>query len=151
MMFERMIYRIACLSALCLSTELALAHHSVAANFDRSAPSEITGIVTAFHLRNPHSKLEVDVIEDDGTVAYWLVEWGTINDLIRRGVNVERIQVGDELTITLAPSRRLEHVGLFQSAILPDGSVIGDCGFDAFREALVSSTKFVCEQATGPQ
>ena len=72
-------------------------------------------------------------------------------DLIRRGVNVGRIQVGDELTITLAPSRRLEHVGLFQSAILPDGSIIGDCGFVAFREALVSSTEFVCEQATGPQ
>ena len=53
MIFERITIRIACVSALCLSTELALAHHSVAANFDRSAPTEITGIVTAFHLRNP--------------------------------------------------------------------------------------------------
>ena len=79
MSFRRITFRVVCVSALCLSAELAVAHHSVAANFDRSAPSEITGIVTAFHLRNPHSKLEVDVVEDDGTVSNWLVEWGTKN------------------------------------------------------------------------
>ena len=148
-MFTRVTYKIVLLGALSLGAQAGLTHHSVVANFDRNAASEITGKVTAFHLRNPHSQLEVDVVQEDGTVAHWLVEWGTKNDLFRRGVDVERIQVGDELTITLAPSRRLEYVGYFSSAILPDGSTIRDCGYAEFREALANSEKFECEDAGG--
>ena len=150
-MFRRMTKIAVLTGSLSLCVQVAFAHHSVSANFDRSAPTEITGTVAAFHLRNPHSQLEVDVIEDDGTIAHWLVEWGTKNDLIRRGVDVERIQVGAELTITLAPSRRLAHVGYFTSAILPDGSTIRDCGYAAFREALVNAEEFECEEARGQQ
>lgn len=117
----------------------AFAHHSVSANFDREAPQVIRGTVTAYHLRNPHSQIEVDVLGSDGAVAHWLVEWGTRNDLVRRGVDVERIQPGDELTITLIPSRRLEHVGYLRSAILPDGTPIEDRGYRSFRETLTGS------------
>ena len=148
-MIARATVKVALVGTLSLGAQVALTHHSVSANFDRNAAQEITGKVTAFHLRNPHSHLEVDVIQEDGTVAQWLVEWGTKNDLIRRGVDVERIQVGDELTITLAPSRELAHVGYFTSAILPDGSTIRDCGYAAFREALASSKEFECTDATG--
>lgn len=126
----------------------AWAHHSVAANFDADNRQEITGVVSAFHLRNPHSQLEVDVAEADGTTSRWLVEWGTRNDLIRRGVDVDRIKVGDELRISLIMSRRLEHVGYFQSAVLPDGSTIRDCGYAAFRDALVNSEKLECDRGT---
>jgi len=110
-------------------------------------------------LESPYHKIKVsnrkngkaDITLDDGAVAQWLVEWGTKNDLIRRGVRVERIHVGDVLTITLAPSRRLAHVGYLTSAVLPDGSTIRDCGYAAFREALVNSTEFACPDATGPE
>ncbi len=131
--------------ALALSGPSVLAHHSVSANFDRDARHDITGTVTAFHLRNPHSQLEVDVIEEDGTVSHWLVDWGTKNDLVRRGVDVDRIKVGEELTITLIPSRRLEHVGYARSMVLADGSQIRDCGYAAFRDALVSGSEFECQ------
>jgi len=121
---------------LLLTAVSAGAHHSVVANFDRDEQREITGVVTAFHLRNPHSQLEVDVTEPDGAIAHWLVEWGTRNDLIRRGVDVNRIKVGDELTISLIMSRQLAHVGYFQWATLPDGATIRDCGYAVFRDAL---------------
>lgn len=114
------------------------AHHSVSANFDRTKRQEITGTLTAFHLRNPHSQFELDVVEADGSVSHWLVDWGTRNDLIRRGVDVDRIKVGDEITITLIPSRRLEHVGYARGLVLADGSEIRDCGYAAFRDALLS-------------
>ncbi len=133
--------------ALALSGPYVLAHHSVGANFDRDARHDITGTVIAFHLRNPHSQLEVDVIEEDGTVSHWLVEWGTKNDLVRRGVDVDRIKVGEEVTITLVPSRRLEHVGYARSLVLADGSAIRDCGYAAFRDALVSGSEFECQEA----
>ena len=132
-------------SALFLCTQAGPAHHSVSGNFDRDTLRDITGTLTAFHLRNPHSHLEVDVVEDDGTVSHWLAEWGTGNDLIRRGVDVDRLKVGDTLTITLIPSWRLEHVGYVRSIVLPDGSIVRDCGFAAFREALVAGTELNCE------
>ena len=145
-MMLRLSCRILVAGVLGLGAQSAFAHHSVSGNFDQDARHDITGTLTAFHLRNPHSHLEVDVVEDDGTVSHWLVEWGTRNDLIRRGVDVDRIKVGDELTITLIPSRRLEHVGYARAMILPDGSLIRDCGFRAFREALVSGTEIECEE-----
>lgn len=127
-----------------LATLPGLAHHSVSGNFDRDARHDITGTLTAFHLRNPHSHLELDVIEEDGSVSRWLVEWGTRNDLIRRGVDLDRVKVGDVLTITLIPSRRLEHVGYARVLTLPDGSVVRDCGFAAFREALLEGKEVEC-------
>ncbi|MDE0004241.1 MAG: DUF6152 family protein [Rhodospirillaceae bacterium] len=132
--------------ALGLAVQAGFAHHSVSGNFDQDARHDITGTLTAFHLRNPHSHLELDVVEEDGTVSRWLVEWGTRNDLIRRGVDLDRIKVGDELTVTLVPSRRLEHVGYARALTLPDGSVIRDCGFRAFREALLEGRELECEE-----
>ena len=145
--------RLATLGVLLLGPLGASAHHSVVANFDRENVQEITGVVTAFHLRNPHSQLEVDVAESDGTTTHWLVEWGTRNDLIRRGVDVDRIKVGDELRISLIMSRQLEHVGYLQSAVLSDGSTIRDCGYAAFRDALVNPQADTsgCKTLTAPK
>ena len=131
--------------ALGLSSLPVAAHHSVSANFDRDTRVEITGTLTAFLLRNPHTHLEVDVVEEDGSVSHWLVEWGTKNDLIRRGVDVDRITEGDEVTVTMILSRRLEHVGYARSLTLSDGSTIRDCGYRAFRDALRSAKEPECE------
>ena len=144
-MLRRSGYVLLLAGGLFVTTQSGLSHHSVSGNFDRNAAHDITGTLTAFHLRNPHTHLEVDVVEEDGTVSNWLVEWGTRNDLIRRGVDVDRIKVGDELTITLLPSLRLEHVGYARAMVLPDGSTIRDCGYAAFRAALVNPEESACE------
>ena len=144
-MFERMKKIVFFSSTVVVGGQAAFAHHSVTANFDRSLRVEITGTLTAFHLRNPHTHLEVDVVEEDGSVSNWLVEWGTRNDLIRRGVNVESIKEGEEVTVTMVPSRRLENVGYARSLVLADGSTLRDCGYAAFREALNSSDNRECE------
>ena len=144
-MVEQMLKVLILAAALGLGGQSAMAHHSVSANFDTSVRVEITGTLTAFHLRNPHSHFEVDVVEEDGTISHWLVEWGTKNDLIRRGVDVDRIKEGEEVTITMVPSRRLEHVGYARSLILADGATIRDCGYAAFRDALRNSEAIECE------
>jgi len=140
--------RITQAAILCLifsNVPTALTHHSVSGNFDRNTPREIKGTLTAFHLRNPHTQLELDVMAESQVIAKWLVEWGTKNDLIRRGVDVGKIRVGDELRVTLLPSFRLEHVGYVVSLTLPDGSLIQDCGFRAFREVLLDPEVSECE------
>ena len=124
---------------------VAVAHHSVSANFDRDRLVEITGTLIEFRLRNPHTHLEVDVAEEDGSITRWLVEWGTRNDLIRRGVDVDRITVGDEVTVTMIPSRTLDNVGYARSLVLSDGSLIQDCGYAAFRDALRRGEEVECD------
>ena len=141
----KIVTRIAILCLIFLNVPTALTHHSVSGNFDRDAPREIKGTLTAFHLRNPHTQLELDVVDENRVTAKWLVEWGTKNDLIRRGVDVDRIRVGDELRVTLLPSFRLEHVGYATSLTLPDGSLVQDCGFRAFREVLLDPEVSECK------
>lgn len=129
------------------------AHHSVAINFERGEPTEISGTVKEVHMRNPHSQYVVAVPAADGTVTEWFVEWSDRNSLVRRGVDLDLIKPGDTVTLTLWPSQRLPNVGYFVQAVLADGSVYRDCGFVQYREAVANATKFRCEEGTreGPR
>jgi hypothetical protein len=124
----------------------ALAHHSVAINFERGEPIEIRGTVKAAHMRNPHSQYVVDVAGEDGTITEWFVEWSDRNSLVRRGVDLDLIKAGDVVTLMLWPSQRLPNVGYFVQAVLADGSIYRDCGFVQYREAVARSVKFRCEE-----
>ena len=130
--------------SLLLSSGLGLAHHSVAANFDLSKTLDITGKVKEVAIRNPHSQITLEVAKPDGSVTEFYVEWSDKNALLRRSVPVDRIRVGDKVTINANPSRRLPNLGYFRTALLPDGTVLKDCGFAAFRESVAKGTKISC-------
>ena len=100
-------------SALSLTANAATAHHSVVANFDREDVQEVSGTITEVHIRNPHSQYVLEVAGEDGAVVEWFIEWADKNALTRRGVDLDRIKVGDEISVTLWPSHRLENVGYF--------------------------------------
>jgi len=127
-----------------LSSALAIAHHSVAANFDQSKTLEVKGKVKEVAIRNPHSQITLEVAKPEGGVMDWYVEWSDKNALLRRSVPVDKIRVGDNVTITVNPSRRIPNLGYFRTAVLPDGSVLKDCGFGAFRESVAKGTKITC-------
>ena len=127
-----------------LSCAMALAHHSVAANFDQSKTIDVTGKVKEFEIRNPHSQITLEVTNPNGGVSKFYVEWSDKNALLRRTVPVDKIRVGDKVTITVSPSRRLPNLGYFRTALLPDGTVLKDCGFAAFRESVAKGTKITC-------
>jgi len=133
-------------SAALLTPLAAVAHHSVAINFERGEPIEIRGTVKEVHMRNPHSQYVVAVPDADGAITEWLVEWSDRNSLVRRGVDLDLIKPGDTITLALWPSQRLPHVGYFVQAVLADGSIYRDCGFVQYREAVANSTKFRCEE-----
>lgn len=136
-------------AAAAFSSSAALGHHSVASNFDRERTIDLTGTVAAVHLRNPHSQYVLNVPSEDGREVEWLVEWSDRNALVRRKVDLSLIQVGDVVTITVWPSRRLRHVGFFVQALLSDGSMYRDCGFLEFRRAVATSTEYSCAEAEG--
>ena len=135
-MYRRFATAAMTVSWLFFSSASGLAHHSVAANFDSSKTLDVTGKVKEVSIRNPHSQITLEVTKPEGGVTEFYVEWSDKNALLRRSVSVDKIQVGDKVTINVSPSRRLPNLGYFRTATLPDGTVLRDCGFAAFRDGI---------------
>lgn len=127
------------------SCGFAFAHHSVAANFDQSRTMEVVGTIKEIAIRNPHSQITLEVAKPGGGVTEFFIEWSDKNALARRSVPVSLLKVGDRVTVTVMPSRRLSNLGYFRTATLPDGTVLRDCGFAAFRQGIANG-KTGCEE-----
>lgn len=76
----------------------AEAHHAFATEFDVNRPVELQGKVTKVELINPHSWIHIEVIEN-GQPVTWMIEGGSPNALVRRGITKASIPIGSELTI----------------------------------------------------
>jgi hypothetical protein len=123
----------------------AAAHHSVAVNFDNSKTVTLTGRIKDAEFRNPHSRITLEVRQSDGVVKEWLIEWSDRNALVRRKVPFELLRVGDTVTITASPSRTLDTLAYFRTALLPNKTLLRDCGFAAFRQAIANGETVNCE------
>src|SRR2546428_10384604 len=77
----------------------ALAHHSFSAEFDSNNPIRLEGTVTKMLWVNPHAWIYVDVKKPDGTVEEWMIETGTPNTLLRRGLTKEALKAGTQITV----------------------------------------------------
>jgi Family of unknown function (DUF6152) len=121
------------------------AHHSVSVNFDSSQALTLTGRIIDLDIRNPHSQITLQVTQADGKVTEWFIEWSDRNALVRRKVPFDLLRVGDTVTIHASPSRRLGSLAYFRTATLPDKTVLRDCGFEAFRQAIARGQFVECE------
>src|SRR2546430_14195072 len=70
-------------------------HHAFAAEFDAGKPVKLRGTVTKMEWINPHAWIHVDVKDADGKVANWMIECGTPNTLLRRGMTKTSITAGN--------------------------------------------------------
>jgi Family of unknown function (DUF6152) len=77
----------------------AWAHHAFAAEFDSKKPVKLRGTVTKMEWINPHAWIHVDVKKEDGTVDEWMVEAGTPNTLLRRGLTKDSLKPGTEIVV----------------------------------------------------
>lgn len=82
----------------------ALAHHSFAATYLEDQSVTIEGELVQFLLRNPHSFVHVMVKEPDGTMARYVVEWGSPAQLSGK-VSRDTIKPGDHVIISGNPGR----------------------------------------------
>ena len=77
----------------------ALAHHAFAAEFDATKPVNLRGPVTRIEWINPHAWIHIDNKNPDGTITPWMVEGGTPNTLLRRGITKDSLTIGTEIVV----------------------------------------------------
>jgi hypothetical protein len=86
--------------ALMLMSAAALsAHHSFAAEFDANQPVQLKGTVVKVEWINPHTWIHLDVKKSDGSMERWMIEGGTPNTLLRRGLTKNSLPEGTELVV----------------------------------------------------
>ena len=74
------------------------AHHAFAAEFDGNKPVKLKGTVTKMEWINPHAWIHIDV-KDGDKVTSWMVECGSPNTLLRRGVTKASVTAGMEILV----------------------------------------------------
>ena len=75
------------------------AHHAFEAEFDQNKPVTLVGKVTGMEWINPHSWIHIDVKGEDGTVANWMIEGGSPNNLYRLGFTKDSLPPGTEIVV----------------------------------------------------
>jgi hypothetical protein len=76
-----------------------LGHHAFGGEFDPNKPVLLKGPVTKVEWVNPHAWIHIEVTEPDGSKKEWMVEGGTPNTLLRRGITRESLKIGTVLVI----------------------------------------------------
>lgn len=112
------------LLALCLSIpfpQYLQAHHAFALEFDVNSPIELKGVVSKVELINPHSWIHLDVTDDNGKTVTWMIEGGSPNALVRRGVTKNSIPVGTELLVSGYQARDGSAKGVGRNVTFADG------------------------------
>ncbi len=84
----------------------AAARHSFAPHYDPDEIVTISGTVTEFSFRNPHSFVMVEVTNDTGATDIWTCETNSATVLTRQGRSQNMLTAGERVSITGAAARR---------------------------------------------
>ena len=111
------------------------AHHSFAAEYDRDKPITVVGKVGKLEWTNPHARLYVDAVDEDGKVVHWDFELGPPNNLMRLGWRRDSLVPGMAITVEAFRSRKEEFVASARKVKLADGrEVFAGSAFDTTEE-----------------
>jgi hypothetical protein len=88
------------------------AHHGTNISYDHNKPMTLKGTVTEFVWKNPHSQLYFDVKDASGNIVHWAGELNSPGVLTGQGWNRKMFVPGDEITVSVFPSKAGAAVGV---------------------------------------
>jgi hypothetical protein len=121
----------------------AAAHHSFAAEFDANQPIQLRGTVTRVEWINPHTWIHIDVKQADGSVQKWMIEGGTPNTLLRRGLTRNTLPEGTEIVVDGYKAKNGTNRANGRDLMLTDGRKLfmGSSGTGAPRDGRDTTEK----------
>jgi hypothetical protein len=120
-MKRRRLKGIASLASLLIVCIPVFAHHG-GSDYDVQHPKTMKGTVTEFFWSNPHCQVFLDAKDDSGKVVNWTVETLAPAVLKRAGWSHDTLHPGDQITITVVPSKKGTPVGMLRKVVRPDGT-----------------------------
>ena len=132
------------IGALMLMSAVALsAHHSFAAEFDANQPVQLKGTVVKVEWINPHTWIHLDVKKNDGSMERWMIEGGTPNTLLRRGLTKNSLPEGTELVVDGYKAKNGSNRANGRDLTFPDGRKLfmGSSGTGAPRDGKDTTEK----------
>jgi hypothetical protein len=119
------------MNAACRSTALAgallafaghaTAHHAFSAEFDGNAPVTLEGAVTKVEWINPHAWIHMETKSKSGQTEKWMVEGGTPNALMRRGISRTSLAIGTVIVVQGYRAKDGTNKANGRDVRLPDG------------------------------
>jgi hypothetical protein len=98
-----------------------VAHHAFPAEFDGNRPVLLKGKIVKVELVNPHAWIHIETTKPDGTTEVWMVEGGSPNTLLRKGITKATLPIGIEVVVDGYQAKDHTNRANGSDITLPDG------------------------------
>jgi hypothetical protein len=118
-------FKIFVLLGVLLPASSAFSHHS-SAGINQRGSVTVEGTVKDFHWGNPHSWIELEVVNAQGVTELWNFEMNPPVFLVKQGFTRSSLKPGEKVAVTAKPFFDGRPGGIFRSVTLPDGKILGE-------------------------
>jgi hypothetical protein len=102
----------------------AMAHHSIAGQFDMNTTLQLNGVVSRVDWANPHVYLYLDVNDAEGERTTWKLETLPVAMLRKAGITKQMLMNGERVVMEICPARDgTSRLGFILNVKYPDGRV----------------------------